>query len=181
MRVPDLQSIDGGVASNAGGLARYTSEQQKLLNEKTAAETGATVATAENLAAQNKNLLEQNKEISARVENINADTDLKRLQLGLLPYKGHITSEIPGLRHALEEGLDAVMDLGSSAASFGRSAYDSYENLVKKLQEMKAERVESAKSFEKSPSTGPGRVDRFIKRRLLLLIEKHHLVVSGIG
>lgn len=112
--VPQLTAAD---FSNPGeGLSKgiNSAVSNYLQNRSTASQVAVNSATASNLH-------EQNEEIKARVDNIKEDTALKRQQLGLAPYKGHITSELPGLQAGLNSSLDELKSYGNSAYSFVRS------------------------------------------------------------
>lgn len=138
--VPQLTAAD---FSNPGeGLSKgiHSAVSNYLQNRSTASQVAVNSATAKNLVEQNKNLQAQNREIQARIENTNADTQLKKLQTFTDKYKSPLNSWMPGFIDFTDSAGKYLRSAGNSAVSYGRSAW----NYLKEISTRKPSRAGAA-------------------------------------
>lgn len=110
LTAPDLSNPGEGLSSGLSSAGKIA-----LQSRSVGSQIAVNSAQAANLLAQNDNLHEQNKEIQARVDNIKADTALKKEQKVNQQYPGVVGNSLRTLN-------SFTRDVGNSASSWFKSS-----------------------------------------------------------
>ena len=117
LTAPDLSNPGEGLSSGLSSAGKIS-----LQSRSVGSQIAVNSATAANLLAQNDNLHEQNKEIRARVDNLEADTALKKEQ--------KVNQEYPGVYGNILRTVNSLTgDISDSASSWFRTSGNSAKSV----------------------------------------------------